>query len=371
METYRYVSETAVSVERDFIVITPERILVFQTAFLGDVILTLPMIQILHKNFPSAEIDVITTPKAAEFLQNHPAIKNIIQYDKRGSQKGLSGIVALASVLREKKYDVAVVPHRSFRTVSVIALTGIKERIGFSNASGKFLYNHIAEYVKSRHEIERNYALLTPFGITVAQKELPSLYPSLEDKTAVDKFLFDREILQQEKLIAIAPGSVWNTKRWLIERFTELSLMLANDGFELMIVGGKEDAELGSAIIGSAKHKHIHNATGKLSLLQSAELIGRCRVLVTNDSAPLHIGVAMRTTVVAIFGATVPEFGFAPYGENDIVVETKGLDCRPCAIHGGDKCPIGTFVCMKNIESDVVYRKVKELVKIPAKSVRE
>lgn len=346
----------------------PKRFLVFQTAFLGDVILTLPMIQILHNKFPSAEIDVVTTPKAAEFLHNHPAIKNIIQYDKRGSQKGLSGIFVLASLLRQKNYDVAVVPHRSFRTAMVIALSGIKERIGFSNASGRFFYNHIAEYVKSKHEIERNYSLLSSFGITVNHKEYPSLYPSLEDKNTIDRFLFDREILQQGKMIAIAPGSVWNTKRWLIERFTELSKLLANDGFEILIVGGKDDAELGRAIIGSAKHKHIHDATGKLSLLQSAELIGRCRTLVTNDSAPLHIGVAMRTPVVAIFGATIPEFGFAPYGENDLVIETKGLDCRPCAIHGGDKCPIGTFVCMKNIKAGVVFEKVKKLVKVSAGS---
>ncbi len=338
---------------------SPRKILIFQTAFLGDVILTLPMIQILKKNFPLAEIDVVTTPKAAKFLSNHPAITNVIQYDKRNTQKGLRGIVTLAKMLRQKEYDVAVVPHRSFRTASVIALSGIKDRIGFSNASGKYFYNHIAEYVKSKHESERNYALLSPFGITVTQKELPSLYPSSEDINTVNKLLFEHEILQQEKMIAIAPGSVWNTKRWLAERFAELALMLANDGFEILIVGGKEDAELGRAIVESTTHKHIHDATGKLSLLQSAELIGRCRTLVTNDSAPLHIGVAMKTPVVAIFGATVPEFGFAPYGNNDIVVETKGLECRPCTIHGGNTCPIGTFVCMKKIEAKMVYEKVK------------
>ena len=83
----------------------------------------------------------------------------------------------------------------------------------------------------------------------------------------------------------------------------------------------------------------------------------------TNDSAPLHIGVAMRTPVAAIFGATVPEFGFAPYGEHDIVIETKELDCRPCAIHGGTVCPIGTFVCMKNIEARMVYERVIGILK--------
>jgi heptosyltransferase-2 len=164
-------------------------------------------------------------------------------------------------------------------------------------------------------------------------------------------------------MIAIAPGSAWKTKRWLIERFSELSVILANAGFEILIIGGKEDIELGKTIIKTAKHKKIHDATGKLSLLQSAELIRRCKTLVTNDSAPLHIGVAMRTPVVAIFGATVPEFGFAPYGKNDSVIETKNLPCRPCAIHGGNECPIGTFDCMKKIEAKVVAEKVKSLIK--------
>jgi heptosyltransferase-2 len=350
--------------------INPQRIVVFQTAFLGDVILTLPMIQILKRNFPSAEIDVVTTPVASSLLYHHPSIAHVIQYDKRRTQRGISGMISIAQKLRLLQYDVAVVPHRSFRSATVIALSGIKERIGFSNASGRFFYNHIAEYVKLKHEIERNFALLSPFGIRVNQKELPSLYPSLNDRNIVNKFLFEREILQQQSLVAIAPGSVWNTKRWLAERYSQLARMLADDGAEVFIVGGKEDTELGRAILEAGRHKKIHDATGKLTLLQSAELIGRCSILVSNDSAPLHMGVAMRTPVVAIFGATSPEFGFGPYGNNDVVVETNGLPCRPCAIHGGNKCPIGTFECMKKIEVETVYEKVKSVFSHPTSGVR-
>jgi heptosyltransferase-2 len=342
----------------------PKRILVFQTAFLGDVILTLPMIQLLHKKFPLATIDVVTTPIASELLANHPAISTIIRYDKRKSQKGIAGILSLSQQLRLQKYDLAVVPHRSFRTSVVIGLSGIKERVGFSTATGTMFYNHVVQYKKLNHEIERNLSLIAPLDIVIDQKEFPSLYPSATDSATIDKFLFDREILDQELMIAIAPGSVWRTKRWLLERFSELSTLLSNAGFEILIIGGKEDIELGRAIIETAKHKKIHDATGRLSLLQSAELIRRCKTLVTNDSAPLHIGVSMRTSVVAIFGATVPEFGFAPYGTHDIVVETKNLSCRPCAIHGGNECPIGTFVCMKNIEASVVAEKVKSLIKM-------
>ncbi|MFZ4619066.1 MAG: lipopolysaccharide heptosyltransferase II [Bacteroidota bacterium] len=340
----------------------PARILVFQTAFLGDVILTLPMIQLLHARYPSAEIDVVTTPNAAEFLMNHPAISNIIKYDKRKVQKGLKGIAAMSVFLSKRNYDLAVVPHRSFRTSMIITLSGIKERIGFSTASVAFLYNHVVRYEKNFHEIDRNISLLQPLGIQNPDRELPRLYPSKTDKEYINKFLFERELLNQERMIAIAPGSVWNTKRWPAERYAQSAVMLAEAGFELLIVGGKEDEELGAAIVETAKHKHIYNAVGKLSLLQSAELIGRCNVLITNDSAPLHIAVAMRTPVAAIFGATVPAFGFGPYGDHDIVIETKDLKCRPCAIHGGKECPIGTFVCMKNIEAEMVYQKVLRMI---------
>ena len=101
---------------------------------------------------------------------------------------------------------------------------------------------------------------------------------------------------------------------------------------------------------------------GELTLLQSGELIRRCRVLIANDSAPMHMAVAVRTPVVAIFGATVPEFGFTPLGEHDVVVQTLGLECRPCAIHGGTSCPIKTFVCMKDIQVADVLDRVNDIL---------
>jgi heptosyltransferase-2 len=95
-----------------------------------------------------------------------------------------------------------------------------------------------------------------------------------------------------------------------------------------------------------------------LTLLESAELIRRCRVIVSNDSAPAHLASAVGTPVVAIFGATVPRFGFGPRGPGDIVVETEGLFCRPCGIHGGNSCPIKTFECMERILPERVFREV-------------
>lgn len=337
----------------------PNRILIFQTAFLGDVVLTLPLVQVLHRKFPAAEIDFLTTPRAAEILRNHPAIHAVIEYDKRGNQRGLHGIVSIARALRSTRYDVALVPHRSLRSAAVVALSGIPVRAGFDTSAGRFFLTDRVVYEKDFHEIERNLAFLNLFDLERPEKELPSIYPSNNDAGVIDKFLSDSKIDRNKKIVALAPGSVWNTKRWLPERFSELARKISDAGMAVVLVGGIEDEPLSREITMSIANVVV--AAGKLSILQSAELLRRCKVLVTNDSAPLHMAVAVQTPVIAIFGATAPSFGFAPYGDRDVVVETKGLPCRPCTIHGGSRCPIGTFECMMKISADTVFDQVRQI----------
>lgn len=339
----------------------PNRILVFQTAFLGDVILTLPLVQVLHSKFPDAHIDVLTTPRAAEILRNHPAIHTVLEYDKRGDQRGVRGMLSISRFLRSRQYDVALVPHRSLRSAAVVAMSRIPIRAGFSTSTGRFLFTDIVAYEKSFHEIKRNLAFMKMFNIENTEKELPSLYPSNEDAVVVDQFLAQNRILHNDTIVSLAPGSVWNTKRWPSERFSELARKISEAGMKVVLIGGKEDERLCGEIEKGVRNTNIFVAAGKLSILQSAELLRRCKALVTNDSAPLHLAVAVRTPVAAIFGATVPSFGFAPYGDHDVVVETKGLQCRPCSIHGGAKCPIGTFECMVKISADTVFEQVMQM----------
>ncbi len=339
----------------------PNRILIFQTAFLGDVILTLPLAQVLHRHLPDARIDFLTTPNAAAILRNHPAIHSIIVYDKRNSQRGIGGMFSVSRIIKENQYDAALVPHRSFRSAVVVALSGIPIRAGFDTSAGRFLFTNIVRYEKNNHEIERNLALAAVMNVAHAGKELPSLYPSQEDVSAVDRFFSENSIDSKKSIIAVAPGSVWNTKRWLSERFSDLVKMIVSAGMQVILIGGKEDEKLCGEIAAGAAKKEIFNSAGALTILQSAELIRRCAVLVTNDSAPMHLAVAMRTAVVGIFGATVPAFGFAPYGERDVVVQTEGLSCRPCSIHGGDTCPIGTFECMTKISAETVFENVMRI----------
>lgn len=339
-----------------------EHILIVQTAFLGDVVLTLPLVQVVREFFALSQIDLVVVPRAADLVRTHPAIHEVIVYDKYGVDKGIGGFFKLVQRLRATKYDLALFPHRSLRSASLGYLSGIPLRVGFGKSAGRLLFNKTVPYQKEIHEIERNLSLLETLGIHHHARVLPRLYPSENDVQQVDSLFMKLEVVNPKTLIAMAPGTIWNTKRWLKERFAALANLLIEEEFEVVLIGGKEDETLCKEIQTLSGSNKVYDAAGRLTTLQSAELIRRCRVLISNDSAPMHFAVAVGTPVVSIFGATVPEFGFAPYGKHDVVIETRGLPCRPCSIHGGDECPIKTFECMKAITDERVFRKAIEVL---------
>lgn len=344
------------------------RILVIQTAFIGDVILTLPLLQVLKKSFAGSETDLVVVPKAADACANHPSIDEIIVYDKRGKDRGISGLRKLGRILRARNYDLVVVPHRSLRSAILAFMTGASHRIGFNRSAGRFLFTTVVRYRKDRHEVDRNISLLEGVGIRGTGKVLPEVFPTHEDKKKVDQLISGMSLQNTSNIVALAPGTIWNTKRWPKEHFALLAQSLAKEGFEVMLIGGTDDAPLCTEIQHLASSVHVYSAAGRLSLLQSAEMIRRCQVLISNDSAPMHLGVAVQTPVIGIFGATIPAFGFAPYGDKDVILETNGLSCRPCSSHGGDRCPIGTFECMKAIKPErVMTALLKMIEKKPVK----
>lgn len=330
------------------------RVLIVQTAFIGDVILTLPLLQKTRHLFPAAEIDFVAIPAAGNLLETVPEIKHLWIYDKRGKERGISGFQRLVRRCRERRYDLALVPHRSMRSAALVWFSGIPHRIGFDRSAGRFLFTEVIPYPWGTHEINRNLHLLGPLRVDPAEKILPRLHFTGADTGTVERWLTAQQMPAEAPFITIAPGSVWATKRWLPEYFGKLAEMFASAGFRPVLIGGKDDVPVGQAVMAKAATK-IHNAIGMLTLRESALLIRKSRLLVTNDSAPMHLAVATQTPVVAIFGPTVPSFGFYPYGENDRVVEVAGLPCRPCGKHGGNKCPIATFECMKTILPQQVF----------------
>jgi heptosyltransferase-2 len=332
--------------------------LVIQTSFLGDTVLTTPLLAQLARRGP---VDIVTTPASATLLANHPAVRRVIPYDKRGADRGLGGLISLAQQLREAKYDVALLAQGSWRSAALALIAGIPSRLGFNTSAGRWFYTKRVAYREDLHHAARLLMLARPNGREPSIEELrPSLYPGAEDRAAVDAVLAANGVADGETLIALAPGSVWGTKRW--PYYLELAQLLADATTRIVIVGGNDDRELASAIV-SAVPSTV-NTTGMLSLLASADLIGRSAALVTNDSLPEHLASAMATPTIAIFGPTVPEFGFGPLAPRATVVGHTGLACRPCDRHGPQRCPLGHHKCMRELEAFGVAEQVRSLLSL-------
>jgi len=341
------------------------RILIVQTAFIGDVILTLPLLQTLKKYYPWATIDFLCIPSTRNVLETHEGLGNLIVYDKHQKESGFLSLHKLILSLSQSKYDVAIVPHRSFRSAYLVWRAGIPIRVGFDTSAGKYFFNRRIEYQKKLHEIDRNIRLLEALNIRTSEKVFPKISFTEEDHTIVNTWFKAFGIDPDSKLIAIAPGSVWATKRWLPEHYVQTVKELSNHSYKTVLIGGKQDQEIGNFIEESVAGE-LANAIGKFTLRQSALILKKCQLLIANDSAPQHLAVSVKTPVITVYGPTVPEFGFFPYGANDKVVESKNLSCRPCSIHGGPKCPIGTFECMKNIHPNEVLKAVYQILDLMA-----
>jgi heptosyltransferase-2 len=337
-----------------------KKILIIQTAFLGDLILTLPLIQVIKKNMPEASVDIVVIPSTAEILNNNPLVRNVIKYDKRSSS--LVELLKFGGKLKKNKYDILISPHRSVRSAVLSFLTSSKTSIAFDKSSMNFLYKQNIKYETGLHEIQRNLKLLEPIGIHESAIISPQLFVGQDDEAVIENVL--REVnLTGSKFVTIAPGSVWFTKRYPESKFASLCKLLSLEGIAAILIGGEKDIETGMRITQEVGSELVRDLTGKLTVLQSAEIIRRSSLLITNDSAPLHIGNAVATPVFAVFGSTITGFGFYPYGKSDKVFEIHGLVCRPCGIHGKTSCPIGTLDCMNRIDEKTIADNILELVR--------
>ncbi|MBV6520487.1 MAG: ADP-heptose--LPS heptosyltransferase 2 [Gemmatimonadaceae bacterium] len=323
--------------------------LVVQTSFLGDVVLATPLLAQLATDGP---VDVVTTPAAAGLLANHPAVRRVIVYDKRGTHSGVGGLAELSRAIRAPdRSAIAYCAQGSLRTAALALAAGYRTRIGFDRSAGRWLYTSRVAYRREQHHVERLWRLAAGSGAVADPAALlPRLYPGDDDRARVSELLVREASPGGEPLIALAPGSVWATKRW--PYYLDLARRLTSAG-QLVVVGGAADRDIARAIVDATFGAAI-DATGCLSLLQSAELIGRCALLITNDSAPQHLASAMRTPTVAIFGSTVPALGFGPLAPQSAIVEHLGLDCRPCNAHGPVQCPLGHWRCMRDLDADRV-----------------
>lgn len=328
-----------------------KRILIIQTAFIGDVILITPLIRAVKELYPTASIDALVVPAAAGLLKNNPDLAELLTYSKR--DRALLSMGRMISKLKAKGYDMAISPHSSGRTHLLMYLARIPMRIGFDRGTMPFLLTAKTPHPRGIHKSRKNLALLK----LITEQEFDpqtELFPSAENKAKAETLLAP---LHGRKLIAMAPGSVWATKCWPVEYYSELAKALSQKGYGIVLIGGKEDQPKCDTIQQSCPE--AINLAGKTNLLESAAAIALCQLMICNDSGALHIANAMQTRVIAFFGPTVQSLGYFPFGADDKVFETD-LECRPCSSHGPQKCPLKHHNCMKLLRAEAVLDYILE-----------
>jgi lipopolysaccharide heptosyltransferase II len=326
---------------------------VLQTAFLGDVVLTLPLIQQLADRF--GPVDVMVTPEAEALAAGQPAVGRVIVYDKRGTDRGLGGFRRVAGVLRAGHYQRAFIPHRSLRSALLARQAGIPERTGFAGGLAGWLHTRTVERPKEGHESGRLTALAPiPRPVVAPWLTLPSA-----DREQAAGWLARQQV--GEPYVILAPGARWATKRW--PGFPALARELS---LPVVVIGGPDDRAIGRAIVVAAPH--ARSAAGDLTLLQSAALIERAAFIISNDSVALHLAVALGRPVLGIAGPTGPAAGFEPPPSLGEIVAHPTLPCRPCSRHGHQRCPLGHHRCMTELEHSRVLAAVHD--RLPVATAR-
>lgn len=314
-----------------------QRILVIQTAFIGDVILATPVLEKLHRHFPNAHIDFLLRKGNEGLLENHPFINEVLIWDK--SKHKYRHLIAILFKVRSKQYDLVVNLQRFISTGLLTLFSGAKTTVGFDKNPLSPLFSHRLPHIFGNeqmlvHEVQRNLSLIEKW--TDNQFIPPCIYPS---EKAFNKVYFP------EKYICIAPAAVWFTKQYPFERWLEFINRVGEDT-TIFLLGGKQDKAFCERLKQAAAHPKVKNVAGEYSFLESAALMRHAAMNYVNDSGALHLASAVNAPVTAIFCSTVPAFGFTPLSDDATVLETEEkLSCRPCNLHGRKTCPEGHFKC--------------------------
>lgn len=327
-----------------------QKILIIQTAFIGDVVLSTALIEKLINYFPDAHIDFLVRKGNENLLANNPNLKSVLIWDKKKSK--YKNLFQLLNTIRINEYDKVINVQRYFATGFLTAFSGAKEKIGFDSNPLSFLFTkkikHELKSNSSRHEVERNNDLIASF--TDYKLIKPKLFPSQSDFNAIEKY-------NTSPYITISPTSVWFTKQFPKEKWISFINQI-EEKFTIYLLGGPDNKKECEDIRLAVKHKNIFTLAGKLSFLQSAALMKSATMNFANDSAPVHFASAMNAPITAVFCSTIPAFGYGPLSDKSFIVEIqKQLTCRPCGSHGKKECPEKHFNCGNQIE-------VKHLIEI-------
>lgn len=352
--------------------------LVVQTAFLGDLLLSIPLLKKTRELWPQHKLALVCRKGFGDFFLQTKLVDQVFEIEK-GQRDSYSKIL---EHLKFVEVDHLISPHESMRTVLFCAQIKAKHKVTFKKAWNFLFFSKRAEKNAALPDSLRQLSLLAPEDknlendlIHYAAHERPymlgeagrlpappvwgsmSVRHQILERTEVYENLkkkFPLEALDQGKGILIFPGSVWATKRWTEEGFVKVGHALQHRGYQVYVMGGPGEEALAEAV--ASQIPGAISLAGKTKIFESTQLIARARLLIGNDSASAHMAAASETPLIAMFGPTVLEFGYRPWSAQSYVLQREGLKCRPCGKHGHNKCPIGTHECMKGLRPEEVLQ---------------
>lgn len=339
---------------------------VVQTAFIGDVFLSIPFLKRLKALYPNDKVIFVAKKGVADYLLKLNVIDVLITVNK-GDKASYND--AVKKINSHQVISVFCL-HRSLRSALFTWKIKAKKKFGFSQGLNFLFFSESVKYLKTLPDAIRQMALLAPIDPATAAKidEKDWSYLNFSDNDG--KFQNIPEFFSMQapahtfnthKKIALFPGSVWETKKWPVNYYSELTEKLLNEGYQVNLMGGPDEAPLCQEI--QAKNPKAEMLAGKMKLVDSIEFLKSCDLIIGNDSSPSHLGASVGTPVIAIFGPTTLGLGFRPWEDKSIVVENRSLECRPCGLHGHNKCPLGHHKCMKEILPEHVFHSAKKVLK--------
>ena len=335
----------------------PERILIFELNWLGDILFSFPLIRAIRKKFPEAYITCVVVPRYMDLLVNNPWINDVYAFS---DERGLGAIkekIVFTAMLRRESYDTCFFLKPSKTKAIMAAFAGIKTRIGFGEK--KTAINCLVDLPKEEvHRADHILSLARSVGI----KEADGSYEYFINEADVKKA---KEVLRQSgggihRTVVINPGGNWDAKRWPVEKHKDLAKRIVSTfkDVEVIISGSKKDIDLADGIVSFVEDKRCYSIAGQTGLNELAAIFAECSVMISADSGPLHLASANNAPTVGLFGPTSCELT-GPRGKKESVIIWKDCGCDiPCYAEHCEKA----YACMDGITVDEVFDAAKKVL---------
>ena len=344
-----------------------EKALIIRFSSIGDILLSSLLVRVFRKRFPACRLDFLVKEEYADLVQYNPNLSSVIRFPANGKFDDLK---KLKKQIRETNYDLTIDIHDSLRSrylcfgLPNVVRINKRKLARFLLVKMKLNLYHLLG--GAPNVAERYLETVAHLGVVNDGEGLEiNLSDEAKEKGRV---LIDRKEGDMEsRIIGVAPSAHHGNKIWSAESFSEVAAMLAvRHGADVVLFGSSHDLARCTEVAMKVKEKapavRVLNLAGKTSLVEAAAVMDHCSLILTNDSGLMHLAAARKKKILAIFGPTVKEFGFYPYGTRSVVIENNALSCRPCTHIGLPECPKKHFRCMKDITPAQVIEAARELL---------